>query len=115
MIHLLATVISAICLLANSQQVNVLVFSKTAGFRHEAIPVGISCLEKIAASNGWRITSTEDPAVFSDEKLAKVDVTVWLMTTGDVLDSAQQEALGRFIRSGKGFVGAILWAAGRAK
>jgi hypothetical protein len=27
---------------------NVLVFSKTAGFRHESIPAGVSCLERIA-------------------------------------------------------------------
>src|SRR4030042_6709336 len=48
MIHLLAGLISAVCLFGNSQQVNVLVFSKTAGFRHESIPAGISCLERIA-------------------------------------------------------------------
>jgi len=94
---------------------NVLVFSRTAGFRHESISAGTSCLEKIAAKNGWRISSTEDPSLFSDENLARVDVTVWLMTTGDVLDSAQQEAFRRFMRSGKGFVGAILWASGRVK
>jgi type 1 glutamine amidotransferase len=115
MIHLLATIISALYLGGNSQPLNVLVFSKTAGFRHESIPAGVSCLEQIAARNGWRISSSEDPSVFSDENLAKVVVTVWLMTTGDVLDPAQQEAFRRFIRSGKGFVGAILWAAGRAK
>jgi len=115
MIHLLATIISALCLCGNPQPLNVLVFSRTAGFRHESIPAGISCLERIAAKNGWRISSTEDPSVFSDENLAKVEVTVWLMTTGDVLDSAQQETFTRFIRSGKGFVGAIRWAAGRVK
>ncbi len=35
MIHLLATIISALCLGGNSQPLNVLVFSKTAGFREE--------------------------------------------------------------------------------
>ena len=105
MIHLLAVIISALCLCGTSQPLNVLVFSRTAGFRHEAIPAGISCLERIASKNGWRISSTEDPSVFSDENLAKFDVTVWLMTTGDVLDSAQKEAFRRFIRTGKGFVG----------
>src|SRR4030042_130895 len=47
-IHFLATVISAVCLFGSSQQVNVLVFSKTAGFRHESIPAGVLCLGRIA-------------------------------------------------------------------
>src|SRR4030043_785622 len=48
MIHLLAGLVSAFCLFWNSQQVNVLVFSKTAGFRHESIPAGVLCLGRIA-------------------------------------------------------------------
>jgi hypothetical protein len=48
MSHFLVTVISAICLYGNCQQLDMLVFSKTAGFRHESIPAGVSCLERIA-------------------------------------------------------------------
>jgi len=84
---------------------NVLVFSRTTGFRHDSIPPGITCLKTMAERNGWAITCTEDPAAFSDAALARFDVTVWLMTTGDVLDAAQEKAFARFIRSGKGFVG----------
>ena len=71
---------------------DVLVFSRTTGFRHDAIPSGIACLKALAGRNGWRIACTEDPAVFTDAGLAGFDVTVWLMTTGDVLDSAGEEA-----------------------
>jgi len=105
MIEVLTSLLFSLCLSGGAEPLNVLVFSKTAGFRHDSIPAGISCLEKIAARKGWRITATEDPSVFSDEKLGKFDVTVWLMTTGDILDSVQQEAFRRFIRSGKGLVG----------
>lgn len=105
MINLFPAILSVFCLYGSPQPLNVLVFSRTAGFRHDSIPAGISCLERIAARNGWKITSTEDPSLFSDESLAKIDVTVWLMTTGDVLDQVQQEAFKRFIRRGKGFVG----------
>jgi len=105
MIEVLASLLFSLCLSGGAEPWNVLVFSKTAGFRHDSIPAGVSCLEKIAARNGWRVAATENPSVFSDLNLAKVDVTVWLMTTGDVLDSVQQEAFRRFIRSGKGFVG----------
>jgi hypothetical protein len=105
MIQPLAMLILSVCLFGDARPLNILVFSKTAGFRHDSIPAGISCLEKIAARNGWRTTSTEDSSAFSDQDLAKIDVAVWLMTTGDVLGPAQQEAFRRFMRSGKGFVG----------
>ena len=100
-----ATLMTICCLSAYARPMNVLVFSRTAGFRHDSIPAGIMCLKTMAEKNGWRIASTEDSAFFSDGNLAEVDVTVWLMTTGDVLDAAQQDAFARFIRSGKGFVG----------
>ncbi len=84
---------------------NILVFSRTTGFRHDSIPAGVACLKAMAERNGWGVTCTEDPSVFSDAALGGFDVSVWLMTTGDVLDAAQQEAFVRFVRSGKGFVG----------
>jgi cytochrome c len=82
-----------------------LVFSKTAVFRHDSIPDGIAALRAIATSESWTLSATEDASVFTDEGLAGVDVVVFLSTTGDVLDDAQQAAFERFIRSGKGFVG----------
>jgi type 1 glutamine amidotransferase len=41
----------------------------------------------------------------NDEWLADYDVVIFLLTTGDILDQAQQGALERFVQSGKGFVG----------
>ena len=103
--RMIATLMTISCLSAYAHPINVLVFSKTAGFRHDSIPAGIACLKTMAEKNGWQIACTEDSALFSDEELTQYDVTVWLMTTGDVLDADQQDAFARFIRSGKGFVG----------
>lgn len=83
----------------------VLVFSKTAGFRHDSIPDGRAALMNVAASAGWTLSATEDSSVFTDEALTPLDVVVFLSTTGDVLDDAEQAAFERFMRSGKGFVG----------
>ncbi len=105
MVQMLMALFFSFSLAREAPPLNVLVFSKTTGFRHESIPAGISCLGKIAARNGWRMTATEDGSVFAGENLGRFDVTVWLMTTGDVLDPGQQEAFRRFIESGKGFVG----------
>lgn len=86
--RIFATLMTVGFLSAYAHPMNVLVFSRTTGFRHDSIPAGIVCLKTMAEKNGWRIACTEDPALFSDGSLAKFDVTVWLMTTGDVLDAA---------------------------
>lgn len=85
--------------------VDVLVFTRTEGFRHESIPDGIAAVEQIGAGRGWQVTATEDPTVFSDEGLGGYDVAVWLSTTGDVLDVDQQAAFERWYRAGGAWVG----------
>jgi len=82
-----------------------LVFSRTAAYRHDSIPAGIQALTKLASDRGWALAATEDASKFSDPGLASYNVVVFLSTTGDVLDDAQQAAFERFIRSGKGFIG----------
>ena len=84
---------------------NVLVFSKTAGFRHDSIPAGIAAIQQLGQQNDFAVTATEDSAQFTDANLANFDVVVFLSTTGDVLDDAQQAAFERYIRAGGGFVG----------
>jgi PKD repeat protein/glucose/arabinose dehydrogenase len=84
---------------------NVLVFSKTAGFRHDSIPAGIAAIQELGQQNDFTVTATEDAAQFTDANLANFDVVVFLSTTGDVLDATQQAAFERYIRAGGGFVG----------
>jgi type 1 glutamine amidotransferase len=51
------------------------------------------------------VDATEDANAFSDASLSRYDAVVFLLTTGDVLDTRQQLALQRFIRAGGGFAG----------
>jgi type 1 glutamine amidotransferase len=83
----------------------VLVFSKTEGFRHDSIPAGVAAIREQGRQRGFSIEPTEDAATFTDDGLAKYGAIVFLSTTGDVLNPAQQEAFERFIRRGGGFVG----------
>jgi hypothetical protein len=83
----------------------VLVFSKTAGFRHDSIPAGIAAIEELGAEHDFTVEATEDATRFTDEGLAGYRVVVFLNTTGDVLDAAQQAAFERLIQQGGGFVG----------
>ncbi|PUZ27630.1 cytochrome c/hypothetical protein [Chitinophaga costaii] len=83
----------------------VLVFSKTKGFRHDAIPVGKLALIKLGAENNFAVDTTEDASAFTDQNLKQYKAVIFLHTTGDVLDSAQQLAFQRFIEHGGGYVG----------
>ncbi len=84
---------------------SVLVFSKTAGFRHDSIPAGINAVRQQGSVRGFSVDASEDSAVFADESLAKYKVVMFLSTTGDVLNPAQEAAFERHIRRGGGFVG----------
>ena len=82
-----------------------LVFTKTAGYRHDSIPAAIEALRTLGATNGFAVDATEDAAAFTKARLARYGAVVFLLTTGDVLDDAQQAAFTAYIRSGGGFVG----------
>ncbi len=84
---------------------NALIFSKTAGFRHDSIPAGIQAIKDLAAANNFTVTATEDATMFNDTELAKYEVVIWLSTTGDVLTADQQAAFERYIRNGGGYAG----------
>jgi cytochrome c len=83
----------------------VLVFSKTAGFRHDSIPAGIAAIQSLGAQHNFQVDATENDAAFTDANLAQYDTVVWLSTTGDVLNNAQQGAFERYIQAGGGYVG----------
>jgi type 1 glutamine amidotransferase len=83
----------------------VLVFSRTAGFRHSSIPSGVDAISAVGAEEGFAVDATEDAARFSDAGLAPYRIVVWLSTSGDVLDGSQQAAFERWVRAGGGFVG----------
>jgi cytochrome c len=90
---------------ADTVPFDVLVFSKTAGFRHGSIPAGIAAIQQLGADNGFGVTATEDAGAFTDENLAQYDAVVWLSTTGDVLNDDQQAAFERYIQNGGGYAG----------
>jgi len=87
------------------QKKKILVFSKTAGFRHASIPKGKEALLLMGKQNNFLADTTEDATVFNSNNLKQYDAVVFLSTTGDIFNNEQQTAFENFIRSGKGFVG----------
>lgn len=84
---------------------SVLVFSKTEGFRHDSIAAGIAAIQQQGRQRKFSAEASENAGTFSDEGLAAHKAVIFLSTTGDVLNAAQQAAFERFIRRGGGFVG----------
>lgn len=83
----------------------ILVFSRTEGFRHPSIPDGQKMIQGIGLDNGWKVDLTENPLGFTEANLDQYAVVIWLNTTGDVLDTAQEEAFENYINNGGGYVG----------
>lgn len=101
-----------------------LIFSKTNGFRHGSIPVGVKAITLLGKQTGaFAAMHSEDEAVFEPESLQQFDAVLMLNTTGEVFrpqqpsdDPAQRreaqqreqrlkESLVQFVRSGKGLSG----------
>jgi type 1 glutamine amidotransferase len=83
----------------------VLVFSKTAGFRHASIPDGIAAIQRLGATHHFMADATEDSTAFTDNQLARYKAIVFLNPSGDILDAGQRAAFQRYIEQGGGFVG----------
>lgn len=82
-----------------------LVFSKTAVVRHKSILSGITAIKALGRQHNFRVEASEDATIFTDTRLAKYQVVIFLNTTGNILNTTQQAAFKRFIQKGRGFVG----------
>lgn len=91
--------------MSQDKKINVLVFSKTAGFRHNSISTGLKIMSDLAQKRNWILTATENSELFTPEFLKNFDVVVFLNTTQDVLNDQEQKAFEDFMNTGKGFVG----------
>lgn len=89
----------------------VLVFSRTKGYRHDSIPASITALQALANASEnqprpFSIHATEDPTVFSTPSLSQYRVIVFLQASGDFFDDKTQlDALKAFVHGGGGVVG----------
>ena len=87
------------------QKNKILVFSKTAGYHHGAIPDGQLAIIKLGQEHKFAVDTTSDASVFTSNNLKQYKAVVFLNTTGNVLDESQQAAFEQYIHAGGGFVG----------
>ncbi|AOW09949.1 Crp/Fnr family transcriptional regulator [Flavobacterium gilvum] len=83
----------------------VLIFSKTNGFRHGSISVGINAIKKLGEENNFLVDATEDSLAINSKNLKQYQVIIFLNTTGTILGKEGELALQEFMKKGKGFVG----------
>lgn len=100
-----ALLVSSLPAVGVAQDFRVLVFSKTAGFRHGSIAAGISMIQQLGAANDFAVDTTENGSAFTAGNLAQYAAVVWLNTTGDVLTSTQQSAFRSYVEAGGAWVG----------
>ncbi len=100
-------IISAILLFSISvtAKQKVLIFSKTVKFHHASIAVAIPAIIKLGQENNFDVDTTTDATKFTYDNLKQYAAVIFLSTTGDVLNDAQQAEFEKYIRAGGGFVG----------
>jgi len=89
----------------------ILIYSGTTGFRHDSIPAGISALSAIARKRGLAVVASEDPAIFSADRLRGFRAIVLLSCTTDPKDPQSEwlvgdrrAALQQFVHRGGGIL-----------
>ncbi len=91
---------------APATPLEILVFYRTLGYEHPSIAQGRTMFKDVlAVTRNWNITETDDNTFFTINNLKSFDVVVFLSTTKNVLDSAEEIALQAFVEEGGGFVG----------
>jgi uncharacterized protein len=102
---LLCSTIFLLTASAQHKQFRALLVTTTRGWHHESLHSGVLAIQQLGIKNFFDVNLMEDPNSITDKNLEQFQVIIFLNTTGDIFDSAQQRVMERFIQSGKGYVG----------
>lgn len=89
----------------DKKQFNALLVTKTAGWHHESINEGVAGIRGLATRHFFDVTWHQDGTAITDKYLEGFQVIIFLNTTGNIFNDAEQKAIEHFIQSGKGYVG----------
>lgn len=82
----------------------VLIYTATAGYRHDCIPVAIETLQSFA-TNDLSFDFTEDKTKFTIDNLSNYDALLFMMNSDEILDSNGQSAFQQYIQKGGNYIG----------
>ncbi len=85
----------------------VLVFTKNGkGYVHENISASIAAFQKLGTEYAFKVDTTTNSALFTDNNLKKYDALIFSNTNNDVFDNEEQKvAFMHYIQAGGGFMG----------
>ncbi|KAK0235765.1 glycosyl-hydrolase [Armillaria nabsnona] len=102
---LFLTLLSTCTTPAFGEAAKALVYTATAGFRHDSIPAAIQALQARGSVINVDFENTEDKGIFTEQGLERYDVVIFLSTTGEVLDDTGKTAFQNYLNNGGNFVG----------
>jgi type 1 glutamine amidotransferase len=116
----IAIVLVSLCMTLSAtaaEKARVLIYSGSTGFRHDSIPAAVEAVKAMATKSGYGVDATEDPEVFTAEKLKAYKAIVLISTSTDPKKpesewfvGPRRDALQGFLKDHKGIV--ALHAAG---
>ncbi len=88
-------------------QKNILIYTKNGkGYVHENISASVEALTKLCKSHSYRPETSNDPAIFTPEKLKTFSCIIFANTNNEGFDTeAQRQAFTEYIHNGGAFVG----------
>ena len=91
----------------NWKKVNVLVYTKNGkGYVHDNIPSAVSCIQKLGKQYGFKVDTSSDASVMTEDNLKQYTLLIFPSTNNDVFDTdIQRVAFRRYIEAGGGFAG----------
>jgi len=76
------------------------------GYVHDNIAASVAMIRQLAATNGFVVDASDDPAVFTPENLKKYRALIFSNANNEAFENDQQrDAFKQFIQGGGGFVG----------
>lgn len=91
----------------NFKNVRVLVYTKNGkGYVHDNIAGAVSCIQQLGKQHGFKVDTSANAAVMTEENLKQYSLLIFPSTNNDVFDTdVQRLAFRHYIEAGGGFVG----------
>jgi type 1 glutamine amidotransferase len=83
----------------------VLVYSRENLWRHESNYDARLAIFDMCEERGYSVITTNDPLAINAGRLAQVDVVVFAITSGTIMDALGRQDLEAFVRGGGGLIG----------
>jgi type 1 glutamine amidotransferase len=84
-----------------------LIYSKTAAFRHDSIGNGIAMLESIATEQGFTVKKTETNEDITDAGLKQYEIVFFMNSTGDIFNATEQKAFETWMTTQNGAMAGV--------